>query len=453
MTKKTNPLHFTAFGATDFVGRSCFIIQDNDRKIVLDCGIELQPNGDPLVPEGVEKYENDVDGIILSHAHIDHSGYLPRLCQKRGTTPIFLTKPTKDIVSTLWQDSYKINQDLLWEQNAMKRALSMCKTEKYKKRFKITEGIYATFYPAGHILGASVVVIDWDGQLVMYSGDINDYKTPLLNGYELPEEDVDTIIMESTNGTRNVTPRDQVNQELMSSIRSTLKNKGFVLIPAFAIGRSQELLFTLAKENLNVPVYIDGMINQMNKITNRYLNEDYVAPHTLDFCKELDKSPLHSDNFHSISRDLDIPTWKQRKQVYQSKKPAIVVTTSGMMEGGPIHTYLQKLAGSPKNLLAITGYQVEGTTGRKIVDGERWVKLGNRDRHGTWTHLRLSVQRFNYSGHAGINGLETFATSNNAKQVILVHGEKVSQDALRERLKGQNIPQVLNAGQSLRLLT
>lgn len=454
ITKKNNDLQLTGFGATEFVGRSCLMLHDNDRKVLLDCGLQLRANDIPLGPEGINEHAKDLDAIILSHAHIDHSAYIPRVYEEGFKGSTFMTAPTKDIMLRLLEDTDKINPDVFWSYDSMEDAYDSSVTKRYKRKFKVADGVTAEFFNAGHVLGAASVVIEWDGQRILYSGDINNKRTPLFNGFEMPEEDVDIVISESTNGTRQVQDRGTVNLDLEKEIQKTFKRGGKFLLPAFALGRSQELLFVLSEFlDPDIPVYIDGMINDMNAITEKYLTPEFVSEHALDLMGKHKRSPLRSENFIPITRQAFESPWQVRKDLMESRDPAVVVSTSGMIVGGPIHSYLELGAADTRNTMALTGYQVEGTPGRAILDGAKELKVNTYRRDGgKRVQLNLRVMRLGYSGHACSQGLKQFISNNNPKQVVLVHGEPTSQVELKETLANGVTPQALHFEKPMSML-
>jgi len=245
-------------------------------------------------------------------------------------------------------------------------------------------------------LGSAITVIDWDGTRILYTGDFNDRVTAIFDGFEIPEEEVDIVITESTNGVRDIPKREVVNKQLMNKTRETLARGGKMLIPTFSIGRSQEILFEIAKEKAlnNVPVYIDGMIRSMNAITNRYLRPDFVAPKVLDQLKDLGISPLKKDNFSEVNRENFGNTGEFRRRVSRSDETSIIVSTAGMLDAGPIHSYLEGTAHQSKNTLAFVGYQVEGTQGRKILDGGRKLEINKYMGRPKTLNLNLEIKRF-----------------------------------------------------------
>ncbi|MHA1911391.1 MAG: MBL fold metallo-hydrolase RNA specificity domain-containing protein [Candidatus Kariarchaeaceae archaeon] len=430
---KSNNINITGYGACGYVGKSSFIIHDNDRQILLDAGLKIQSGELTQAPKGIDKHVPFLDGVIISHAHTDHSTYTPSLIKHGFQGSIHMTPPTRDISQVLWADHMKIEGERHWSEEDFLRTFSQIETHKYHEKFKLADGITAEFYNAGHILGSAITVIDWDGTRILYTGDFNDKITAIFDGFEIPEEEVDIVITESTNGIRDIPKREIVNKQLMSKTRETLARGGKMLIPTFSIGRSQELLFEIAREKGldNVPVYIDGMIRSMNAITNRYLRPDFVAPKVLDQVKDLGgKSPLKKDNFYEVTRENFGNTGELRRRVSRSEETSIIVSTAGMLDAGPIHTYLDGTAHQRKNTLAFVGYQVEGTQGRNILDGGRKMVINKLMRRPKTIKLDLEIVRFHYSGHTSKKGIKSLMELTNPKEVILVHGDLENQQNL-----------------------
>ncbi|MHA1115100.1 MAG: MBL fold metallo-hydrolase [Candidatus Heimdallarchaeaceae archaeon] len=436
-------IQITAYGATNFVGRSAFTISDKDRTVMLDCGIELVPKKLSIAPKGVDAIAKNVDAFLLSHAHIDHSGYVPKLAQKGYKGKFYMTHPTKDIVFRLWLDHLKIEGERHWTEDDLDKTFNRIVTKKYHEKFKIVDGITAEFINAGHILGAAQILIDWDGQLILYSGDINDRQTPFFDGFEYPEEEVDILITESTNGDRYVPERKKIDVGFRLLSKQVAESGNKMLLPSFAVGRSQELLTTLAFDDDidDVPIYTDGMINMMNTLTEAYLTKDWVSDR---FLKELKSrkmnSPFNKENIIPINRAQSPHQF--RRQIAKSKEGAIIVTTSGMLEGGPIHTYLDYCAGNENNTLGFTGYQVEGTIGRELYDGAEEITIFNDRRFNNPKKIKVKckIMKFPYSGHSSAEGLAKYVKKINAKKVILVHGIEKNQLYLRNLIKEYSHP-------------
>ncbi len=441
-----NKLKLTAYGATNFVGRSAFVISDKDHKVMLDCGIELVPKSLSVAPKGVDNVAQDLDAFVLSHAHIDHSGYVPKLVQKGYEGKIHMTKPTKEIVYRLWLDHLKIEGERHWSEADLDITVNRILTHKYHKKFKLTDGVTAEFLNAGHILGAAQVLIDWEGTLILYTGDINDRQTPFFDGFEYPKEKIDILITESTNGPRYVPERKKIDLGFKLLSKQVAEQGNKMILPSFAVGRSQELLTTLSfDEDLSdIPIYTDGMINIMNNITEEFLSEEWVSKRFLEELKDNGLySPFERENIIPVN-SASAP-YKFRKEIAKSKEGAIIVTTSGMLEGGPIHTYLDYLAGNEENTLGFTGYQVEKTTGRELYDGAEEITIFNDSRYNKPKKIkvRCNIMKFPYSGHSSADGIANLIRKVNAPEVILVHGNEKNQRFLREMIKDFSNPLTL----------
>ena len=441
-----NDINITAYGATDYVGKSSFMISDRDHKILLDCGLELVPKQQTRAPVGVHDVARELDSVLISHAHIDHSGYTPRLAKEGYRGDYYMTQPTKDIVYRLWLDHLKIEGRRHWSESHLDRVYHKITTKDYNKKFKIADGITAEFINAGHVLGAAQILLDWEGQLILYTGDINDRVTPMFDGYDLPDEKVDVLITESTNGDRYVPERKKIDVGLRLIAKQETMQGNKLLLPSFAVGRSQELLITLAldKELDDVPIYIDGMIVTMNMITEHFLSEKWVSKGFLENLKDAGlHSPFDKENMVTVKSLSERPS-QSRKYISESKEGSIIVTTSGMLEGGPIHTYLDLLGTNENNVLGFSGYQVEGTTGRMIFDGAKKVKLFEDYGKPRDIELGLKVMKFPYSGHSSVDGLKQLMVDSGADKIFLVHGDKRNQSYIMDYVKDVAKPNLIN---------
>ncbi|MBY9000994.1 MAG: MBL fold metallo-hydrolase [Candidatus Heimdallarchaeota archaeon] len=449
-----NDINITAYGATDFVGRSSFLINDRDHKILLDCGLELVPKQKSRAPVGVHDVARELDSVLISHAHIDHSGYTPRLSKEGYKGNYYMTQPTKDIVYRLWLDHLKIEGRRHWSESDLDNVFHKIKTHDYNKKFKVADGITAEFINAGHILGAAQILLDWEGQLILYTGDINDRVTPMYDGYELPSEKVDVLITESTNGDRYVPERKKIDVGLRLLAKQITEKGNKMLLPSFAVGRSQEILITLALDNDldNVPIYVDGMINTMNTITEHYLSDKWVSRGFLENLNDAGlNNPFEKQNIIPV-KSISEKTHQARKYLAGSKEGSIIVTTSGMIEGGPIHTYLDLLGANENNVMGFSGYQVAGTTGRKIFDGATNVRLFEDYGKPRDIDLALKIMKFPYSGHSSVDGLKQIMIDSGAKNIFLVHGDKRNQKYIQEYVKDVAKPRLINENTPTRLI-
>ena len=428
----------TMFGAAKEIGRSAILVEDKDTKVLLDCGLKIRPKQPTEPPAGIEKYARNLQGVILSHAHFDHSGYLPRITREGYEGDIHMTHPTKDICAVLWRDHLKIEGERHWTEDDMYDTLYQINTHYYDNKFQVADGVSATFFDAGHILGSASILLDWKGQLIFYTGDINTFATPYHDSNKYPTvEDISLVISESTNGLRDLPNREKPNHDIVNAIYHTRRNNGNTIIPTFALGRGQEIEAILAKEFLGsrYNIYLDGMLLRMNDIYRSYFHEYWISKKMLDWCKKHRlEVPFDLKNFIPMSRNIadNIDTF--RKMIVTENKPNIILSTSGMLEGGPIHSYLLHGGGMKNNLIAISGYQVEGTLGRTILDGERRVQLFNWDGKGPKLEIKAKVKQFQFSGHAQRNELLKMLKAINSKNLIFVHGSDEAGIALKQDL-------------------
>ena len=441
---KNNPLTLTAFGAAQDVGKSCFLLSNDGRKVLIDCGITINPRRSGRKsegPKGILPLASELSAVIISHAHLDHSGYVPALIREGFDGPIFTTKPSVDIMDLLWNDHLKIEGDIHFRQEHVHTALDNIRAFDYNTKIKVCEGVYAKFVNAGHILGAAQIILDFDGMLFHYTGDINDQETPFHDRFVIPEEPADVLLTETTNAGRPLPPRNKVTKSLIDTIKSTYKRGGKVLIPAFALGRSQEIQKYLIQELdsslASIPVYIDGMILKMNTIYEKYFSKEWVSQRAIDDTYDRNTlSPFEHENFHHVSKDtIGGNMDKYRKHLIESKKRMIIITTSGMLEGGPIHSYL-KWQKSREDMLAICGYQAEGTIGREILmNGIRKFDFITPWKEKVSFNLQLQVENFPFSGHARREGLVDLIEETKPTFVYGIHGSLESQETFRSYLQ------------------
>jgi predicted metal-dependent RNase len=416
-------MKLTFYGGAQEVGRAAMLLEEGERNILLDCGIKLGEKTEyPLLQDDDLKR---IDSIAVSHAHLDHSGYLPHVYSRKAKPRIFLTKPTRDLMGVLLADYCRIHsgereQKKLFTSKDVDGVLRDSRIVEYgnpiKTDFKLT------FHSAGHIMGSAMAMIEDGGRKTLFSGDICMRKSRVLDPCKRGLS-ADTLLMESTYGSREdiVPSYKESYQKMIGIINETLNNGGHVIIPSFAVGRAQEVLLALddyMRSGALAPtkIFIDGMIDKAMKIYRHnaiYANDDIKRRILMS-----EDDPFKSPNFHH-------PKTKTREDVL--KEPAIIVTTSGMLTGGPVLFYLEKLGGDPRNSMIFVGYQAEGTPGNRILAGERVLKLKDKE-----VELKLRVEKVRLTGHADFNELLQFVRSvKGLKKVFLMHGEKTDlKDAL-----------------------
>ncbi len=422
----------TAYGAAKEVGRSCILVEDKDGKILLDCGIKINHKVPSSAPEGLEACIEELSGVIISHAHLDHSGYTPGLYARNYQGNVHMTLPTKELASILWRDHLRIEGDRHFNVEHLALTNDHIRTKSYEEKFKVSDGVKATFYDAGHILGSAVILLDWDGTTILYTGDFNTQSTIWHDHARYPTEEVDVVITEATNAIRPIPQRKEVIKILTRSILRAIARKSKVLIPSFAVGRSQEMQVVMVTgfEDM-IQTYVDGMILDVNKIYKRYFSPEWVSPQILQWSAERSLSTPFDHEMLIPIRKRNGPKEATRRELMKSTSPNIVITTSGMLEGGPIHSYLRYRGGDPKTLLTLVGYQVKDTIGRLILNGERTITLTSPEGIETEIQLNAQVETFNFSSHAPPEGLRTYISQLDPKMALIVHCQPNAGEALR----------------------
>ena len=410
------------------MGRSCLMVSTEKTRILLDAGIKLGTVEEhPMIHDSVLK---EIEGIFISHAHLDHIGYLPHIYSAGYKGPIYATKPTMELTNVLISDYMRISEPKDVTKDGLSRLSKSYKICEFGKDVKIKD-LTLRFIHSGHIVGSSMISVSDGKSALIYSGDINLTKTKLLEGADTKNLNAKTLIIESTYGAkRDVFPREGVvAQHMLKSIKETISLGGKVIIPSFAVGRAQEILLML-DDYMNsglipkVPIYVDGMINKAMRIHR----------HNVIYCrKELqsrilmsDYDPFKSDNF------IPVESKQQRSKAVTEDASSIIVTTSGMLTGGPVVYYLSKLGGNPTNKIILVGYQAEGTPGRALQDGAKRLRLDN----GRVTvDIKLVVDAQHLSAHADRPQLEMLIKKvNGLKNVFIMHGEKSKSEELREAI-------------------
>lgn len=438
------------------IGKSAFLLSDSkgERKILLDCGIQIFSRRSAKKSEGPKEIldiAGEIDTVLLSHAHIDHSGFIPALFHNGFDGKIYTTKPTIDIVNLLWNDHLKIEGNTLYNNMDLQKAFSNLKGYNYRTKIKICDGVFAEFFDAGHILGSAMILLEFDGMLILYSGDIQDQNTGFHNKFITPDEEVDILLTETTNAERKVPNRAKVLNSLLDTIYATYKRGGKTLIPSFALGRSQEVQYYLINhlgEFLSSnPLIVDGMILKMNKIYEKYFNTNWVSEEAITtvYDREYGDLPFDFHGIHKISRDyINGSLESYRKKLMTSKKRKIILSTSGMVEGGPLYTYL-KYQKSLNDTMAFVGYQASDTIGRDILNGIRKFEFTSPWGDPVSFNLQLDIQNFGFSGHTSREGILELIEKTNPSRTFIMHGSVEAQNKFKyfvEKKNGFSIEQM-----------
>ncbi len=416
-------------GAAREVGRSAILVRGK-QNVLLDCGIKI--SGDKEEYPLLEREDiRELDRVVVSHAHLDHSGYAPALYSHGYRGKVIMTKPTRDLIQLLLSDYLRIEKAThAYGDRELSSLLKNVEVMEYEEK---KHGI--TLYDSGHILGSAMTLVEDSGHKILYTADLNTRETRLLEGAKKGIE-ADTLIIESTYGSvqdQHLSSKE-IYASLAKEVKETLEHNGKVIIPSFAIGRGQEILFTLenylkSKVLPETPIYLDGMVKKALRIYRH--NAIYLK-------REVQRRILTSDDDPFKSTYYQYPERKDKSDVLEQER-AVIVTTSGMLNGGPVLFYLKKLAGDPHNKLILVGYQAEGTKGRKLLDGEKELDID-----GEKVEIKLKVTQAKFSAHSDHKELVEFVKSiRGLKRVFVQHGEdaKCAEFAqeLQKKLKGVKV--------------
>ncbi|MFB6183557.1 MAG: beta-CASP ribonuclease aCPSF1 [Haloarculaceae archaeon] len=442
-------VRITTLGCCREVGRASFILSTPETRVLIDCGDK--PGAEDEVPylqveEALGAGANTIDAVVLTHAHLDHSALIPLLFKYGYDGPIYCTEPTRDLMGLLTLDyldvAAKEGRAPPYESEMVREAIKHTIPLEYGDVTDIAPDIKLTFHNAGHILGSAISHFHIGDGLynVAFSGDIHYEDTRLFNGAVNEFPRVETLVLESTYGGRNDYQTDQEDSErkLKHTIRNVLERDGKVLIPAFAVGRSQEIMLVLEEAMRNgdipsVPVHLDGMIWEATAIHTTY--PEYLRDDLRDRIFHDDENPFLTEEFNHIDGG------EEERQEVADGGPCIVLSTSGMVEGGPIMSWLEHLGDDPNSTMVFVGYQAQGTLGRRIQNGWDEIPVGNgngrgRGRGNTLT-LKMDVETVDgFSGHADRQGLENFVRTMNPRpeKVLCVHGDESSVQDLSSAL-------------------
>lgn len=423
-------VRLTFLGGGRQVGRSCLLLQTPVSKILLDCGIDVASQNSEKFPyfDIPEFNIEQMDAVILSHAHLDHSGILPYLFKMGYKGPVYMTTPTRDIAALLALDfigvAYKKASAPLFSSTDIKEMVKHSICLDYNEVTDVTPDIRLTFYNAGHALGSAMIHLNIGNGLhnLLYTADMKYGRTRLLDAAITSFPRMETMIIESTYGGKedSIPPRQDAEMQLIEMIKKAIERKGKVLIPELGLGRAQETMLILEdamKQNLlpQVPVYIDGMIWDINAIHTAY--PDFLSNNVRNLIFQ-DKNPFSSDIFKRVG------SGQERKQVIEGSS-CVVLATSGMLQGGASVEYFREFAGNKRNSIIFVCYQGVGSLGRLVQEGIKEVKMqvdGNEE------DIKVNLEVSSILGltaHSGRNQLLAFVNHANPrpKKIIINHGE------------------------------
>ncbi|MGD8326418.1 MAG: MBL fold metallo-hydrolase [Sphingomonadales bacterium] len=436
-------MKLTFLGATGTVTGSKYLLEDNGKKVMIDCGLfqglkELRLRnwkGLPVNPAGI-------GAILLTHAHLDHSGYIPRLVKAGFEGPIYCSEATFDLCKILLPDSGHIQEEdaaranrygytkhkpalPLYTEEEARDALDYFKPVEFGQPYRLTDDLEFTLHRAGHILGASFVRINHsDGTSILFSGDIGRMNDPVMKD-PAKIQDADYLVVESTYGDR-LHDKNDPTDDIERIVQETITRGGTLVIPSFAVGRAQAIMYYLYKLKNegripgNLPIFLDSpMAINASELLCKHMN-DHRMPQ--DLC-------MNVCNVAEYTRTVD-----QSKAIYTNNNmPKIIISASGMATGGRVLHHLKHYLGDPRNTILLVGFQAAGTRGDRLAHGESEVKI-----HGQKWPVRAQLEKLdNLSAHADYQEILSWMENFNSppRKVFVTHGEPTAAQSMRHKIE------------------
>ena len=435
LTFKDAYVTVTVMGSGFEVGRSALLVRTKESSILLDCGIK--PGAPYDEPPYLDQLDIDrLDAVIVTHAHLDHIGFIPYLYKYGYRGPVYMLEPTKYLMEILLSDYLEIcereGKPLPYGKQDVETALYHTITLEYEDVTDVAPDVKLTQYNAGHEVGSTIVHLHIGNGLfnIVYTGDFKYENTRLLSAATSKFRRVDLLIMEGTYGGKNDVqkPRSESERELIEVIRKTVEHNGKVLIPAFSTGRAQEILLVLneafeRKELPRVPTYVDGMI--LETLNVHLMFHDYLIRNVRELIYQ-GVNPFLSENIIPVKRPKrPDKRYEQVMEIIQGQ-PCIIIAPHGMLNGGPVLDYFINMASDERNALILVSYQAENTVGRRILQGERRVTIRY---YGEDVSVDVNMKVFNipgFSGHSDRRQLISYVRSVEPRpqKIIVVHGER-----------------------------
>jgi metallo-beta-lactamase family protein len=439
-TDLSNELSIQFLGAAGTVTGSKTLLRANGKKILIDCGLfqglkhlrEL--NWEPLPLDASE-----IDAVILTHAHIDHTGYLPRLVNQGFKGDIYGSAPTCDITEVLLMDSAKIQEEdaehannkgytrhkpakPLYTVEDAKNTIPLFVSQAEDRWKEISAGIRFRLQNNAHIIGATHVDLEVNGKRIIFSGDIGRADDPMLETPDRPEH-ADYLVIESTYGDR-IHPHINTEDQFRRILHEVSRRNGILIVPSFTVDRAQDFMYLFwkleqKKDIPPIPIYLDSPMGiDVSKVFNKYERWHKLGPKIFD------------EVFRNTKM---VRSYKDTEKLSADTRPKIVIAGSGMMNGGRVLTYLKRHLGNPESTIIIPGYQAEGTRGRSIHDGAHEIKI-----HGEYYPVRAHIEDVRtMSSHADQAQIITWLSGmqNKPGKIFINHGEPKASDALRRKVK------------------
>lgn len=454
-------------GAAGTVTGSKFVVHGSQSKVLVDCGMFQGLKALRLKNwEKLEVDPKDIDAVILTHAHLDHCGYLPRLVRDGFRGKIYVTPFTAELAKVILLDSAQIQTEdakyaakkgfskhnpprALYEVEDVWKTVEKFVTVDFHKQVKVTSEFVFSFSPSGHILGGAVIELELGQKKIVFSGDLGRQQHPILKSPELIDiEGLDAIVIESTYGDRqHLKPSTDFEME----IKETIKRGGSVLIPAFAVDRTEVILIRLRElmetgKIPKVPVYADSPM----ALKALHFYRQAIAEESDEIRSDIIKNWRNDDPFDAGTL-VELPTVEDSMTINNPQTPCIIISASGMATGGRVLHHLKQMLPNPRHMVILVGYQALGTRGRSMLDGAEFIKI-----HGALIKVKAQIEQIDeFSVHADSEELLAWlkGAKSKPKQVFVVHGESGSAEVLADRIKSELglKAQVPTAGESFAL--
>ena len=446
----------TFWGAAGQVTGSCHLLEWNGHRVLLDCGMFQGKRDESAALNAKLSFDpRQLDAVILSHAHIDHSGRLPLLAANQYNKAIFATSATRDLCASMLPDSAHIQEsDFKWLQKKGRagpssaplytvadavKAVELMESHPYERPFAVAGDLTVTYRDAGHILGSANVEVQIAGtkpHRVVFSGDIGRWGQPIIRDPSGPRGAIDTLIIESTYALKNHDTSTHATDHLAEIVNRVAARQGIILIPSFALGRTQELIYALheladANRIPQIPIYVDSPLAVEATAVFR------LHPELFDDTEALIRTDSKLFDYHLVTYVRDV---NESKQLNSLNGPAIIIAASGMAENGRITHHLANHVEDSRNCILLVGFQGQGTLGRRIQDGQKDVRI-----LGEPHHIAAEVATIDgYSAHAGRDELRRWVKELGGpiQRAFCVHGEPESLLAMQKILQEEGVKDV-----------
>jgi putative mRNA 3-end processing factor len=389
------------------VGRSAVQVSSRKESFLIDYGIEVQDSTVPIKPK------LPLSGVFISHSHIDHSGLCPQLYRMGYKGSVYATKASIALMEILLYDSIKVQkkkgQQPHFLPNNVETTMRLARTPEFNRPVKFGSS-QVTLLDSGHIPGGASVLVEAEGKKILYTSDCKFQDTKLMKGARIDVKGLDALICESTYSYKDHPDRDKLEDKLRELAQETVYKDGHLIVPSFAVGRTQELLIIL--HDLGFPIHMDGMGIEATEAMLRH-------PSSVRDGKLLRKA---------FGRAHKVYISKDRKSVLD--RPGIVICTAGMLNGGPVSYYIKKLHNDERSALCMTGFQVEKTVGRTLLDTGRYIN------EGLDVEPKMKIEFMDFSAHTDRSHLTEFFKRVKPKKLLLVHGDRTQEFAKEMKAEG-----------------